>query len=108
MSEKYSAAPNFSAMIVSGGLPQFSTWVRFAMEDDARLDGLDFDGLVETLPEVLGPVHRAFAESTQRGMGGRDVAVFILAMSFGVTFGFAFLATAVILLPRDKDEFDRV
>ena len=38
----------------------------------------------------------------------RDVAVFILAMSFGVTFGFAFLATAVILLPRDKDEFDRV
>ncbi len=38
----------------------------------------------------------------------RDVALFILAMSFGVTFGFAFLATAVILLPRDKDRFDRV
>ncbi|HHZ10071.1 MAG TPA: hypothetical protein GX405_14975 [Rhizobiales bacterium] len=41
--------------------------------------------------------------SSQRG-----VALFILAMSFGVTFGFAFLATAVILLPRDKDDFDRV
>lgn len=38
----------------------------------------------------------------------RGVALFILAMSFGVTFGFAFLATAVILLPRDKDRFDRM
>jgi hypothetical protein len=38
----------------------------------------------------------------------RAVALFILAMSFGVTFAFAFLATAVILLPRDKDRFDRV
>lgn len=38
----------------------------------------------------------------------RTVALFILAMSFGVTFGFAFLATAVILLPRDKDTFDKV
>jgi hypothetical protein len=38
----------------------------------------------------------------------RTVALFILAMSFGVTFAFAFLATAVILLPRDKDRFDRV
>ena len=38
----------------------------------------------------------------------RAVALFILAMSFGVTFGFAFLATAVILLPRDKDSFDRM
>jgi len=38
----------------------------------------------------------------------RGIALFILAMSFGVTFGFAFLATAVILLPRDKDTFDKI
>jgi hypothetical protein len=36
------------------------------------------------------------------------VALFILGMSFGVTFGFAFLATALMLLPSDKDHFDRV
>jgi len=41
--------------------------------------------------------------SSQRG-----VALFILAMSFGVTFAFAFLATALMLLPGDKDRFDRV
>ncbi len=38
----------------------------------------------------------------------RGVALFILAMSFGVTFAFAFLATALMLLPGDKDRFDRV
>jgi hypothetical protein len=38
----------------------------------------------------------------------RAVALFILALSFGVTFAFAFLATALILLPGDKDRFDRV
>ncbi|MDN2583734.1 hypothetical protein [Aquibium sp. ELW1220] len=38
----------------------------------------------------------------------RMVALFILAMSFGVTFAFAFLATALMLLPGDKDRFDRV
>ena len=38
----------------------------------------------------------------------RRVAIFILGLSFGVTFGFAFLATALILLPDDKDRFDRV
>lgn len=36
------------------------------------------------------------------------VALFILGMSFGVTFGFAFLATALMLLPGDKDHFDRI
>ncbi len=38
----------------------------------------------------------------------RAAALAILAMSFGVTFGFAFLATALILLPRDKAGFDRL
>ena len=38
----------------------------------------------------------------------RLVAVFILAMSFGTTFGFGFLTTAILLLPEDKDEFDRM
>jgi hypothetical protein len=38
----------------------------------------------------------------------RGVALFILAMSFGVTFAFAFLATALMLLPGDKDHFDRI
>ena len=38
----------------------------------------------------------------------RVVALFILGISFGVTFGFAFLATALMLLPGDKDRFDRI
>mgnify|MGYP003382156975 CR=1 FL=1 len=38
----------------------------------------------------------------------RAAAIFILAMSFGVTFGFGFLTTAVLLLPTDKDSFDRM
>lgn len=38
----------------------------------------------------------------------RSVALFILAISFGVTFAFAYLATALMLLPGDKDRFDRV
>ncbi|MDA4846519.1 hypothetical protein [Hoeflea poritis] len=35
-------------------------------------------------------------------------ALFIMFFSFGVTFGFAYLTTAVLLLPTDKDEFDKV
>ena len=38
----------------------------------------------------------------------RGIALFILALSFGVTFAFAFLTTAVMLLPRDKDSFDKI
>lgn len=38
----------------------------------------------------------------------RGAAFFILALSFGVTFGFGFLTTAVLLLPTDKDGFDRM
>lgn len=34
--------------------------------------------------------------------------VVLLAGSFGVTFGFAFLTTSVLLLPTDKDDFDKV
>ena len=41
--------------------------------------------------------------SSQRG-----VVVFILALSFGITFGFAYMATAVWLLPWGKDDFDRI
>ena len=33
---------------------------------------------------------------------------YILALSFGVTFGFGFLTTAVLLLPTGKDDFDRM
>ena len=36
------------------------------------------------------------------------VALFIMFFSFGITFGFAYLTTAVLLLPTDKDDFDRV
>lgn len=32
----------------------------------------------------------------------------LLGMSFGVTFGFAYLSTAVMLLPASKDDFDRL
>lgn len=37
----------------------------------------------------------------------RLVAIIVLATSFGVTFGFGYLTTAVLLLPTDKDEFDK-
>ncbi|WP_136656277.1 hypothetical protein [Nitratireductor sp. XY-223] len=35
-------------------------------------------------------------------------ALFIMFFSFGITFGFAYLTTAVLLLPTDKDDFDKV
>ncbi len=41
--------------------------------------------------------------SSQRG-----TVVFILALSFGSTFAFAYMATAVWLLPSGKDDFDRM
>ena len=34
--------------------------------------------------------------------------IFLLAGSFGVTFGFAFLTTSILLLPTGKDDFDKV
>lgn len=34
--------------------------------------------------------------------------LFLLAGSFGVTFGFAFLTTSVPLLPTRKDDFDKM
>jgi len=38
----------------------------------------------------------------------KPTIIFILALSFGVTFGFAYLTTAVLLMPSDKDNFDRL
>lgn len=38
----------------------------------------------------------------------KPVILALLGMSFGVTFGFAYLATAVMLMPTQKDEFDRL
>ena len=35
-------------------------------------------------------------------------AAALLALTFGITFGFAFVATAVMLIPTDKDNFDRM
>ncbi|MFZ1680621.1 MAG: hypothetical protein WAT70_06340 [Rhizobiaceae bacterium] len=37
----------------------------------------------------------------------RVAALVVLGSSFGITFGFAYLTTSVLLLPTDKDEFDR-
>jgi hypothetical protein len=34
--------------------------------------------------------------------------IVLLAGSFGVTFGFAFLTTSILLLPTDKDDFDKI
>lgn len=42
------------------------------------------------------------------GSSSRIAAVFILLMSFGSTFGFAVMATAVMLMPVDKDEFEKL
>ncbi|MBO6552967.1 MAG: hypothetical protein JJ926_05295 [Roseitalea sp.] len=38
----------------------------------------------------------------------KPVVIALLFMSFGVTFGFAYLATAVMLMPTAKDDFDRL
>ncbi len=38
----------------------------------------------------------------------KPVIVALMGMSFGVTFGFAYLSTAVMLLPTRKDDFDRL
>jgi hypothetical protein len=38
----------------------------------------------------------------------KGILAFILMLSFGMTFGFAYLTTAVMLVPTDKDEFDRM
>lgn len=37
----------------------------------------------------------------------RVVAIIVLGSSFGVTFGFGYLTTSILLLPTDKDEFDK-
>jgi hypothetical protein len=42
------------------------------------------------------------------GSSSRIAAIFILLLSFGGTFGFAVMATAVMLMPVDKDEFDKL
>ncbi|WP_422371082.1 hypothetical protein [Hoeflea sp.] len=42
------------------------------------------------------------------GSSSRIAAIFILLVSFGSTFGFAVMATAVMLTPVDKDEFDKL
>lgn len=36
------------------------------------------------------------------------IVALILGASFGSTFGFAYVTTAVLLLPTDKDEFDKL
>ncbi|MCU0831587.1 MAG: hypothetical protein MUC58_08750 [Rhizobiaceae bacterium] len=38
----------------------------------------------------------------------QGIIAFILMLSFGVTFGFAYLTTAVMMIPTDKDEFDKL
>lgn len=35
-------------------------------------------------------------------------AVAMLGLTFGITFGFAYLATAVMLMPTGKDDFDKL
>mgnify|MGYP004351916879 CR=1 FL=1 len=32
----------------------------------------------------------------------------LLGLTFGITFGFAYLATAVMLIPTSKDDFDKL
>jgi predicted membrane protein len=34
--------------------------------------------------------------------------IYLLASSFGVTFGFGYLTTAVLLLPTEEDDFNKM
>ncbi len=36
------------------------------------------------------------------------VAMFIVYFSFGLTFAFAYLTTAVLLMPTKREDFDRI
>lgn len=38
----------------------------------------------------------------------KAAAIALLGLTFGTTFGFAYLATAVMLMPTGKDDFDRL
>ena len=38
----------------------------------------------------------------------KPAIIFIMGLSFGSTFAFAYLTTAVLLLPTDKDDFDKI
>jgi hypothetical protein len=38
----------------------------------------------------------------------KAIVALILGASFGSTFGFAYVTTAVLLLPTDKDDFDKI
>lgn len=40
--------------------------------------------------------------------GNKLIVIILMAGSFGVTFGFAFLTTSVLLLPTNKDDFDKI
>jgi hypothetical protein len=51
----------------------------------------------------VGGFGERFAQSHDK-----PVIVFIMALSFGITFAFAYLTTAILLLPTDKDDFDRL
>ena len=51
----------------------------------------------------IGGLGDLFARSDSK-----PVIVALLGMSFGVTFGFAYLATAVMLMPTQKDDFDQL
>ncbi|MCI5077151.1 hypothetical protein [Oricola sp.] len=38
----------------------------------------------------------------------KAAAIALLGLTFGITFGFAYLATAVMLIPTGKDDFDKL
>ena len=40
--------------------------------------------------------------------GHQGLALFILHFFFGITFGFGYLTTAILMLPTNMDDFDRV
>lgn len=51
----------------------------------------------------VGGIGQLFMRSTDK-----LVILFLLGISSGVTFGFAYLTTAILLMPTDKDGFDRL
>ncbi|MEM9107921.1 MAG: hypothetical protein AAGC96_19945 [Pseudomonadota bacterium] len=77
--------------------------IRFVLVNSLIGNGLGWLIAAAVLYFDLNGLGNLVMESRNMGM-----ALFIMFFSFGFTFAFAYLTTAVLLLPTDKDDFDRI